>query len=520
MKTLKYLFILAAIVGFSGCDIDYFDTPNSPSDPPTSSLINNNMYEMVYDFYDEWFGGRFTQVTMQYWTQSEYGDEDRYSYRESQRETWQEFYWNLENLRKVIQYNTDEETKNAAAAYGANENQIATIRIAMAWAFNVMADTWGDIPYYSYGSDDADFEALKLADVDEEVLSPKYAPQSKIYADILNELEEAIAMMDETKSGFTEGDNVYGGDMTKWKKFANSLRLRIALKIMDADATLANSHISAISEDDVFAGNVDNATFAFESKDGTSAPYYWAYNVNNRSDFAISHSFVTLLQGENIVDTIGTDITANPFVGLVDPRLMIYAQPNDGVYAGMPVVESSAEAATIKWESLPGNAVINVPNYAQALMEYAEVMFIMSELNGWDQTYYEAGVRASMEKWGVPSADIDTYIAGLPAANEENVLTQKYIALYMDPHTAWAEYRRTGYPQTLIMPYDNFQILVPGTTDDYRKFVFEPLFETNDLPTRMKYPQFEQTLNGDNRKEAVTRLGSDAITTKLWWDVN
>jgi len=516
MKKIKYILIVAVTLSVASCDVEYFDTPNDPSEPPTSALLNNNFKELVDDFYDEWFSGRFTQVTMQYWTQSEYGDEDRYVYRESQRQTWQEFYWNLENLRKIIQFNTDEETKNAAAAYGDNDNQIAIARIVMAWAFNVMTDTWGDIPYYSYGSDDPDFHALKLADNETEILSPAYAPQSKIYADILKELKEAADMID-VNAAPMQGDNLYNGDLNKWIKFANSLRLRIALKIEGANAPLAQQHIDEIGETDVFESNADNATFVYEASDVNAHPYYRAYNVNNRSDFAMAHSFIILLKGENLKDTLGNDINTNPFFGTQDPRIAMYAQQNDGFYAGMPVVENSSAAATIQFESLPGDGIINKPDYGQDLMEYAEIQFIMSEINNWDQTYYENGIRASMEKWGVPAADIDTYIAALPAASEETVLTQKYIALYMDPHTAWTEYRRTGYPQTLIQPYTDFSLEVPGTTDT-RNFVFEPLIETDDIPARMRYPQFEQTLNGASRKAAVDRIGADAITTKLWWD--
>ncbi len=521
MKTLKYIICITLVAILASCEVEYFDTPNEPSEPPTSSLLNDNFKRMVDDFNDQWFGGRFTQVTMQYWTQSEYGDEDRYVYRETMRQTWQEFYWNAENIRKVIQFNSDEATKNAAAAYGANENQIAVARIILAWTFNIMADSWGDIPYYSYGSDDGDFQALSLADADEEILTPKYATQEKIYADVLNELKEAVEMADVSKSGFTEGDNLYHGDMSKWIKFANSLRLRIALKIRGVNSSLADQHINAISETDVFESNADNATFVYETKDANAAPYYIAYNVDNRKDFAIGHSFATLLKGESLVDTLGNEISSNPFNGTVDPRLSIFAQPNSsGNYMGMPVVENSSEAATIKWESLPGDVIINKPDYGQALMEFAEVQFIMSELNDWDQTYYENGVRASMERWGVPTADIDAYIAALPAASEETVLTQKYIALYMDPHTAWAEYRRTGYPQTLVKPNSNFSIQVPSTGET-KNFEFIPILPVDDLPSRMRYPQFEQTLNGEMRAEAVARLSNgDAIDSKLWWDVN
>ncbi len=522
MKTIKTIIIFALLAFMGACDVDYLDNPNAPQSPPTSAVFNDAFKEMVDDFNDEWFSGRFTQVIVQYWTQSEYGDEDRYVFRESQRQIWQEFYWNMENIRKVIQFNTDEETKNAAAAYGANVNQIAVGRIIIAWTQNILADTWGDIPYYSYGSpDDPDFQALKLADVDEEIIAPAYAPQSKIFADILKELDEAQAMIDLNADGFIEGDNLFGGDMAAWRLFANSLRLRVALKIRGVNQALADQHIAAAQTAGIFTSNADNAAFGYEAKDVNANQYYYNFNVDNRSDFAISHSFMTLLKGENMVDTLGADISTNPFFGTIDPRISIYAQENsEGVYYGMPIVEGSGVSATIKWESLPGDAIINTPDWAVPLMSYAEVCFILSELNGWDQTHYENGVRASMEQWGVPAADIDAYVAAMPAANQETVLTQKYIALYMDPHTAWQEYRRSGYPQTLLMPYDNFNITVPEMSEN-RNFVFEPLIDIADIPFRMEYPDFEKTLNEANNLAASSALSNgDVITSKLWWDVN
>ena len=521
MKNIKSIIAILLLAFVMSCDVEYYDTPNAPSEPPTAAVLNNSFKAMVDDFYDQWFGGRFTQVTMQYWTQSEYGDEDRYVYRETMRQTWEDFYFNAENLRKVIQLNTDEETKNAAAAYGPNEYQIAVARILLSWTFDMMANTWGDIPYYSYGNEDPSFQALELANTDEEILQPAYADQAVIYADILNELKEAAEQIGTDPQESIEGDNLYGGDMSKWVKFANSLRLRIALKVMAVDPALANQHISEISAGEVFENDNESAVFVYETSDGNASPYYRAYNVDNRSDFAMAYSFVQLLKGENVVDTLGADLTTNPFAGIVDPRLDIFAQQNsDGVYIGMPVVENSSEAATINWESLPGDAIINTPDFGQPIITYAEVMFIMSELNGWDQTYYEAGIRGSMERWGIAASEIDDYIAAVPAASMETVLTQKYIALYMDPHTAWTEYRRTGYPQTLVSPNSAFTINVPvrGIT---KNFIFEPLIPTDDLPKRMRYPQYEQTLNGDNWAEAVADYeDGDAITSKLWWDVN
>ncbi|MBY5957631.1 SusD/RagB family nutrient-binding outer membrane lipoprotein [Membranicola marinus] len=512
----KLLIILSVFfIGFA-CDVDYENSPNSITVPPTSGLLNGATKRVADDLYDQWFSGRFTQVVMQYWTQTAYADEDRYVFRESQRETWEDFYYNLESYRKIIALNTDEETKGTMLAYGANENQIGVARILMSWVFNIMADTWGDIPYYSYGSDNANFQALAVADADEEILAPKYATQQEIYADILSELQSAAQMMDASKKGM-EGDNIYHGDVDAWKRFANSLRLRIAVKIQDADPGLAESHINSAISAGVIASNNDNADFEYEANALNGAPMYRAYNVDKRTDFALGHSFVELLKGDNLVH--GSEIVVqNPFEGISDPRLPIYAQPNsEGTIIGMPSVTSSAESQVISWRSLPGDAIINTPDFEQPILEYPEVCFLLSEVNNWDQEWYEKGTRASMENWGVSAEEIDAYIAQLPAASEETVLTQKYIALYMDPHTAWAEYRRTGYPEFIIKPGTTYT--ARGVSGDV-EYTFTSLIDgMTDLPKRLQYPDFERTLNGKNRTEAVSRMSNgDALNSPLWWD--
>ena len=529
MKKLKIIFAFTIILLMGACDVEYFENPNAPSTAPTSALFNNNVKRMMDATQDMWFSGRFTYVTMQYWQQSEYGDEDRYVYRESQRQIQNTLYYIAENYREIIRLNADEETAAAAAASGANVNQIATCRVLLSYLFDIMASTWGDIPYYSYGSDDPDFQALSLSGAEEAIISPAYASQEKIFADILKELDEAHDMFDEDLDGM-DGDNIYGGDVESWKKFANSLRLRVANKIKGANATLAEQHASDAIAQGVFESNDDNAMFTYETSDANSSPSYNAWFVGNRSDFAVGHSFITLLKGEDLVthDSITDETTLvvganpNPFSGIEDPRLSIYAQPNaDGDFVGMFISESSADAATFTAESLPGTAIIATPDFAETLMEYAEVAFILSERNGWAQDEYENGVRASCEKWGVAEDDIDDLIDDLPAAGEETVLTQKYIALYMQGDVAWSEYRRTGFPKTLIPVFSDFSLYVPST-DTWLYKSFTPLVEAvTDLPYRMRYPQQEQTLNGENWKAAADKLNNgDVIYSKLWWDVD
>ncbi len=513
MKTIKYSLLLFLMTfSWVACDVDYEDNPNEPSVPPTSSLLNNATKVIMDASRNAWFEGRFTLPTMQYWAQVNYTEEDRYQYRPGLPDTWSTYYRAMENYRLVIKYNTDEATKNDALAYGPNDGQIAVARILLSYTFNMMVDTFGDLPYYSYGSDNPNFQALNV----KEILTPVYAQQKDIYLDILNELKEAAAQLAPLAGKSIEGDPIYGGDLSKWQKFANSLRLRIALKLLGtSEKSVAEQHINE-AKSGAFTSNEDNAALKYETNDVNAAPFYKAYI--SRTDFAVAYPFVTLLQGKDLTTTTPK---VNPFKGLLDPRLAVFAAPNGlGDYVGMPYGIDSDDTKTFDWESLPGKEILK-PDFAVPLMDYSEVEFILSELNNWDETHYKKAVRASLERWGVKDG-VEAFVATLPAATQETVLTQKYIALYMQSHVAWTEYRRTGYPKFLIMPGEKYTETVE-TKDGEKTFDYEfiPLVSTNDIPTRVVYPGEEANINGANLKEAVSRLqGGDEITSKLWWDVN
>ena len=544
MKITKIL-ILLIVIGITSCEVDYYEDPNEPVSTTPNTVFNDAVKQTVDHLNALFFGGgRFSQVTVQYWQQSEYGDEDRYAYRESMREYFEQFYYDLENFRRVIELNTDSKTKEEASQYGDNEAQIACARIMMTYLFNEMTNVWGPIPYWSYGGrDNENFQALKLAG-EEQIIYPAYVKEEVIHEDMLNELEEAYNQLEGT-SGFTSGDRIYGGDTDLWQKFANSLRLRIALKIQGANETLAETHINDVLDSgDYIESNEESAIFRYETSDKNSAPYYYGVNVGNRDDFAVGNSFMTLLQGNDIVDMDGNSLTDNPFDGLVDPRIPIFAEPNpDGNYVGMPIAEDSDVAAEIDWKSRAGSAIDDKPDFPEVLMEYAEVEFILAELNDWDNAHYKAGVRANMQRWNEVdeetdiSGEIDDYvdnqlpdISGLPdEERKEHVLTQKYIALYMQANTAFTEYRRTGYPQTLVMPGDEYGVYDPALDTIYgdaskegtAPFVFNTIPDVDDLPNRMRYPNYEQTLNGENYFEAIEWLDNgNAIDSKLWWDVD
>ncbi|NCD42441.1 MAG: SusD/RagB family nutrient-binding outer membrane lipoprotein [Bacteroidia bacterium] len=508
MKTFRniVLFLAASLIIFSGCTKNFEDinkNPNAPVDVPTSTLMINAQKRLLDDIRDEWASGRMALLWVQYWAQVNYTEEDRYQPRQNVNNIlFSSVYLDIVDLQRIIDICEDPEWTDLMAAYGNVQNQIATARILKTWAFQILTETYGPVPYHSYGAGNADFNALMAR---EDVYYPNYVDQEAIFLDMLNELKEAAAQIDVNQPAWTEGDNIFYGNALQWKKFANSLRLRIAMRLSAKAPAVSNAHIAEVLADgDIMSSNADVAAFKYGTTADNASPMYRAYFVENRTDFALAKPFVDLLKGD-----IG------PF-GLFDPRLPVYGSPNSaGEYAGQPYGVPNHVAASVPLTdvSLPNSPL--APDYAEPFMTYAEVCFILAEYNGWDQTWYENGVRASMEYNGVDAAAIEAYIDALPAANEENVITQKYIDLYMQPYNAWAEYRRTGYPTTFVLPGDFTGAVDPETGEDV---YFEPLEPgVTDIIDRMNYAQEDQLLNPTGYAMGVEKLGGpDKFTTKLW----
>ncbi len=520
------LWTFALIFSCISCSEDITDVnenPNSPEVVPTNTIFNSATKQFTDFSRNAFNSGRLTLNWMEYWGQNAYADEDRYLYRETTTESiYTNTYLIATDFKTIIDFNTDEATREEAAAFGDNDNQIAASRIMLAYMFHQLTNTFGDVPYYSYGSENENFQALQV----DEFLSPVFATQEEIYADILNELRESADMINTAEPVFTSGDNIYNGDASKWKKFANSLILRVAMNISNVDPSTANAAIEAAVADGVMTSNDDNAVQAYEASDATASPLWVAFI--GRTDFAVAAPFVNLLKGET-----------GEFAP--DPRLFEMAAPiNASIesikddsyqrsedyddYFGIPYAFQNANQLPFDTYSFPSSKILR-PDFGEVLMEYAEVEFVLSEYNDWDQTNYENGVRASMEKWGVASGDIDAYVSSLPPASEETVLTQKYIALYMQAHQSWAEYRRTGFPDDdiLFLPGDTYTLPpFQAAETDVSSYTFEAGVEgAVDIPARVRYPVILQTLNGENLADAVSDLpNGDTIFSKLFWDVD
>lgn len=491
--------------------------PNQTTSPLSYGIFNSANKEYMDEMRGPFSSGRVALPWVQYAAAEDYTEDNRYLYRVTYNSTiWALHYRVAQDYKQIIDLNTNPATANAMSAYGPNANQIAAARTMLAYLFLNLADNFGDIPYYSYGNPDPDFQALQI----NQYLQPKFASQAKVYADILKELKETSDMIKTDQKVFTQGDALFGSG-AKLKKFANSLRLRVATRVKGVVPGAETAIAEAIAAG-VMTSNADNVGLTYANDLVSPSPMYNAFR--SRSDFGVSKTFVDLLKG-----------TKGNF-GL-DPRLFEYATPKgiakkqilDGV---SPKSTNPADFNGMPYGIVSGDVASQVPSanffskkvyrkdFTEMFMEYSEVEFLLSEASGFSQSNYENGVKASMQKWGVPAEDITAFVGNLPAANKANVLNQKYVALYMQPYEAWAEYRRTGFPNTLILPGQTGEFNVP-TNDGRTTYVFTSLVPgLTDLPTRLYYPTTAQSLNRDNYEAASAAIGGDKITTKLIWDKN
>lgn len=533
MKNLLYIISAVALL-LVACtkDFEEYNTdPNNPTKVTTASLLTNAQKAILDHTRDAWWGGRQTFVWSQYFSQRNYTEEDRYLIRQNVNNSyWGILYRDVMDLVEIIRLNTDDATKDAASVYGPNNNQIAVAKILKAYVMQIMTDTWGDMPYQ---------QAFDI----ENHLSPVYDTQESIYADLIKELTDASDMIDINESAFTVGDIIYGGDPVRWKRFANSLKLRVAIRMKDVPNSNWQTYFDEAVAAGVFQSNNDNALFTYIGTDPNNSPMYNEYRVNLRNDFTVSKQFVDLLKG--IDDTLNNK--TNPFQGMIDPRFAIFiSDVNVDVFGGgdplqiegIPYGLSNANAR--RFRSFTPNffyylAIFNLPNAKLAYMTYPEVCFLMSERNNWDQTWYTDGVSASLDMWGAMAnelygwsssrfsqyqTDAATYLANLPAATPDRIITQKYINGYLDGSEAWAEVRRTGFPSMLVRPGE-ITYRGPVITDENGNpidVLFAPYADVNDIIPRQTYPYEEQTLNAENYKSAVAIFGPDEHKTKLWWN--
>ncbi|NLR94669.1 MULTISPECIES: SusD/RagB family nutrient-binding outer membrane lipoprotein [Flammeovirga] len=488
MKKLLYTLSAAAVLGLSSCDNGFEEMnvdPNNPTSVPVENLLTQGQFALADRTWGTAMNAEWGMLLVQYWGQNQYASESRYQHDKAYfTGSWQSYYANsLKDLTEVerILGETEAVTPQLEAE---KKNMLAIVKILKVHVFQIVTDTWGSVPYS---------QALNPA----EYPSPAYDTQEDIYLDLISKLDEALSELDNTNAAFNQGDIIYDNDIDSWKKFANALKARVAIRMIDANGSASTFLQQALTAADKFESNADNATLVFDNQIQLANPLWVNVTQDNRDDYSVTEFFVEHMKTMN------------------DPRLGLYAAMNaDDEYVGLPFGLTDAESleaskdgktsrpsgATKDEQDLPG---IRAKQQPAILMSYAELKFIEAEaiqrgvIGGSAETVFKEAIAASMDAWGVEEADKDAYLATVTydAANwKKSIGEAKYVALYGQGVEAWSEWRRLDYPQ-LTVPAAAITI---GNTA---------------IPTRGYYPNDEEGLNAEN-------VPANNYTDKVWWDVN
>lgn len=483
---MKKIFFIATVLAMTFWSCDKFDVSND--NPDVALSINQNPELLLTNLQRrsirEAVGGSWSEGNLmgQYGARIVFTSFDLFDWGD-QGGAWNNYYYAIRDAKELETLANENELKS----------YVAVSKIMQTWAYSILTDMWGDIPY------------SEVNQASEENYTPMYDQQEAIYTSMLSELAAANSILAGADLTQIKGDLLFDGDLDMWRKFANSLRLRLALRLSEVSPSTASSVIAEIygnsGQNPVMESNEDNATLTFLAANPDAHPVTEesVYRVGSYNEYRISEHFVTMLEGLN------------------DPRLEFFADPTaNSVEAGTPeivgMLNGVVDGPAYTYQG--GDAFLSKFNidyfYFQSntnqarLMLYSEVQFILAEAaqRGWisadAQSFYEEGVTANFEYWGVDLPVDYLTSAGVAFDNSlETIITQKYINLFYTDYQGFIEYKRTGFPATIE----------PGPDAFYDVY-----------PSRFEYPSNEESLNNANYTEAANRIGGDQITTKVWWE--
>ena len=389
------LYLVSCTKGFDKLNMD----PVRPTEVNPASIITGVEKTASDIFYSTPVGGLVGMLYSQYWAQTQNESQTQYQLDEnSTNQLWKSYSIPLSNIQELIRIN------NENPGVG-SKNQNAIAEILGVWIFHNLTDAYGNIPYS---------QALKGQEL---VLTSPYDDAKNIYDALIQKLDLQIQALDAGAPSFSTGDVVYNGNPAKWKMLANSLKVRIGLRMSESAPDKAKDIIQSAAGG-VFQSVADEAKFAYLPDPPDQFP------VN---DFATT-------QNQNFVSST----LVNYLNETNDPRLPEYADPAaaTGTFKGKPY--GLGAFTDINEYSLPSHKAFNA-SFPGFIMSYSELQFALAEavereyITGDAKTYFENGVRASMKFWGVGDAAIQTFLDDNPydASNWKNIIgTQKWIALY------------------------------------------------------------------------------------------
>lgn len=483
IKLIGVIFISLLILGsctkgWEEMNVD----PNSPTDVPAANILTYVERAMTNTLFDVWWTGNNTSSYANHIAKIQYIDENRYAERDGIIGRWNTLLTYVVELDKII----------AKAQADENPAMEGVAMVLKAQIFHIMTDTWKAVPY------------SEAAQGEEGILQPNYDTQPEVYAGLLADLKEANAKLIE--GGTISGDVLNGGSAMLWRKYANSLRLRMAIRMSNVDAAGARAVFNEILGNattyPILSSNADVIGFDWVGVNPYYEPYY-SDKVSPRDDHGMCKTFIDVLLATN------------------DPRLSEFAHPADldGVYRGLNAgITEGEEGFELGSISRIGEMYRDMPNGTTYYMRYAEVEFIKAEayaradlLNntGLAQTAYEAGIAASCAEHGVSTGELNSYLANANVGwgasgswgytNVQKIAYQKWVSLFKQGHEAWAETRRTDIPRLSAAPGSVFT-------------------GHNRPPFRWPYPTSEYTLNEAVVKSFDTAIQDRFWGEKMWWD--
>jgi len=416
--------------------------------------------------------------------------------------------------------------------------------------YQMYTDTFGMVPYSEAGV--------------EGILTPKFDSQMDIYKNVIADLDEAIAIIGDAERTGTgvddvaENDVYCGGDLQKWKKLANTLKLRMAMRALNAPGEdFATSVINEALSDALLDMNSGSVTMIKDVKIGQwgSCAYgdVW-HSFGRGSDWTMGETLINELKsnsdprlaayaspvtgGEFTFEDDGSDPEFNQRLGFIiatlDKSEAIYTTSVDGAittinvepgqFIGQPTRLNGDIKPMVKFDmfSSPSQLVTQKTGqgqeaYPEIILTSAEAYFLQAEAavrgigSGDAQSLYENGIMEAMKLWNVSDGDIAVYIADQDAASIsagtldeklEKIATQRWLLSYTDGFEAWAVVRDTGYPTELYQGVSNTDIFELGTLN-------------GDYPQRLRYGSGAQT--NPNYPAAISAQGEDVQGTKLWF---
>jgi hypothetical protein len=465
------LFLTTACV--NNLDDDFNIDPKKASEVPAYTLVTNAQFNLSNIITTPDYNYNPFRYYVQYWAAVQYPDESQYNIntREINKNFWDTIYQDvlsdLREARKIV------EADNGLLE-GDRANHLAIIEILEVYAWSVLVNTFGNVPYT---------QSMDINNV-----QAGYEDDAEIYADLVKRLNAAIAALNVDSDAFYELDLYYGGDAANWIKFANSLKLRFGITLADVDPANGKK-IAEEAAPHVFTSSAEETKLNYTANAPTANPVY--DNLRQRDDNVGSNTLVDFMNAN------------------ADPRLNEFLQPaGSGPNAGKYVGGIYGAPNNYASYAQPSNFLRN-PRLPGFLISYTEVAFLLAEAKmrgfnvpGAAKDYYNKAVTSSIvSDWGGTAAEAAAYLARPnvafdPANWKKSIGTQKWLALYNQPVEGWKEWRRLDFP-----------------------VLKKPTQAISEIPLRFPYPFTEQNLNSANYKAAAAAMGGDEVTSKIFWDV-